>query len=76
MGIEMSVVGHAQGIKMRNQVLRRIYDALTDLDSEIDDGDTEPAFAGATAIADPDRGLIQIKVNDRRFDIIVVPHFR
>jgi hypothetical protein len=62
--------------KMRVQILKRIYSALTDLDSEIDNGDTEPAFAGAVALVDRDKGILRVKVGERRFDITVQPSFR
>lgn len=76
MSINPIDVDNGRTKKMKLQVLRRIYQALTDLDSEIDTGDTEPAFAGALALVDQDKGILRIKVGERRFDITVQPSFR
>lgn len=76
MSMNINHVEKARTLKMRNQILRRVYNALTDIDTEIDNGDTEPAFGGAVAVSDADKGILRVSVGDRRFEIRVTPSFR
>lgn len=76
MNMNINYVEKEKTVKMQNQILRRIYNALADIDTEIDSGDTEPAFEGAVAVSDADKGILRVSVGDRRFEIRVTPSFR
>ena len=58
---------------MKRQLLRRIYNALKDIDSEIEDGDDYPAFNGATADSNEEKGVIWVTVSKERFCIQITP---
>ena len=76
MSVNINHIEKEKTSKMQNQILRRIFNALTDIDTEVDSGDTEPAFAGAVATSDANKGILRVSVGDRRFEIRVTPSFR
>lgn len=69
--LEAAQIDNALSEKMKRQIMKAIVQRFATLDTDIDDGDTEPAFAGAESQYDVDRGLVRVRVGERVFDIRV-----
>lgn len=69
--LEAAQIDNALSEKMKRQIMKAIVQRFATLDTDIDDGDTEPAFDGAESQYDVDRGLVRVRVGERVFDIRV-----
>lgn len=65
--VETVKIEHQMSVKMRNILMKMAVAAYADLDTYIDEGDTEPTYISPDVAWDPDRGAIRVIEGDRRF---------